>query len=180
MDSPVTNSEDPGPSAPLVAFYRDGTPDDCGRTLAEILTWSDDRLEEVHDYIQWLFPLPERSAANPTAPTLDAATIAVFHATPEMRKRLRQAFQRMLTFYGLRWTDSAVVRTPDFVDRARDWITPLNHNHLRLTRMLRSLRLLGLEAESVALYRALDVICREFPSRISPRTCDFWREAGGP
>ena len=51
---------------PLVAFYRDGARDDEGRTLAEILAWDDDRLEEIHDFIQWLFPLPERSGANRT------------------------------------------------------------------------------------------------------------------
>ena len=73
------------PSHPLVAFYRDGAQDDRGRTLNEILAWPDDRLEAVHDFIQWLFPLPERSGANPGAPTLDAATIEAFHATPAMR-----------------------------------------------------------------------------------------------
>lgn len=178
MDTPVIRSEEPRPRAPLVAFYRDGAPDDRGRTLAEILAWPDEGLEAVHDYIQWMFPLPERSGANPSAPTLDEATIRAFHATAEMRNRLRQAFERMLRFYGLMWTGSAVERAPEFADRARDWITPMNHNHLRLTRILRSLRLLGLEVESAALYRTLEAICREYPTRISPRTCDFWRDAG--
>lgn len=52
---------------PLIGFYRDGAQDDCGRTLAKILSWPDDRLEAVHDFIQWMFPLPERSGANPAA-----------------------------------------------------------------------------------------------------------------
>ncbi|HLB99097.1 MAG TPA: opioid growth factor receptor-related protein, partial [Acetobacteraceae bacterium] len=77
-----------------MAFYRDGARDDEGRTLAEILAWDDDRLEEIHDFIQWLFPLPERSGANPSAPTLDAETIATFRADAGMRSRLRQAFDR--------------------------------------------------------------------------------------
>jgi hypothetical protein len=71
---------------PLIAFYRDGAHDDRGRSLTEILAWPDDRLEDVHDFIQWLFPLPEPSGANPSAPTLDAATIQAFHATPAMRE----------------------------------------------------------------------------------------------
>ncbi|HEX4064406.1 MAG TPA: opioid growth factor receptor-related protein [Acidobacteriaceae bacterium] len=88
---------------PIVAFYRDGATDDRNRTLAQILDWDDDRLEDIHDFIQWLFPLPETSGANPSAPTLDAHTITAFHATPEMQQRLRQSLDRMLRFYGFAW-----------------------------------------------------------------------------
>jgi hypothetical protein len=162
---------------PLIAFYRDGGRDDRGRTLAEILAWDDDRLEAVHDFIQWLFPLPERSGANPSAPVLDRETIQAFHDTPAMQERLRQAFQRMLQFYGLRWNGSSVERIGTFRERAQNWLWPGNHNHLRLTRILRSMLLLGLETESKALFQALNAISREFPDRISSRTHAFWSDA---
>jgi hypothetical protein len=166
---------------PLVGFYRDGARDDQGRTLSEILAWRDDDLEDIHDFIQWLFPLPERSGANPTAPTLDAEVIAEFRSTPVMRERLRQSFDRMILFYGLAWDRQspapAIVRAPDFQDRADVWLRPLNHNHLRITRILRSTLLLGLETESKALFDALNDIYREFPTRISARTHGFWSDA---
>jgi hypothetical protein len=164
---------------PLVAFYRDGARDDEGRTLAEILAWDDDRLEEIHDFIQWLFPLPERSGANPSAPTLDAETIATFRADAGMRSRLRQAFDRMMRFYGLQWNAAGtnLERAADFRLRADHWLRPMNHNHLRLTRILRSTLLLGLEAESAALFHALNAIFREYPTRISARTHAFWSDA---
>lgn len=162
---------------PLIAFYRDGASDDVGRTLDEILAWSDDRLEAVHDYIQWLFPLPERSGANPEAPTLDRETLEAFHDALVMRQRLRRAFERMLRFYGLRWTGQAVERAPNFDERAQNWLTLMNHNHLRLTRILRSVYLLGLRDESQGLLRALEAIYREFPDRITPRTYAFWINA---
>ncbi|MGA7523234.1 MAG: opioid growth factor receptor-related protein [Acidobacteriaceae bacterium] len=169
------------PPHPLIAFYRDGASDDRGRTLTEILSWSDDRLEDVHDFIQWLFPLPERSGANPGAPTLDAATIETFHATPAMRERLHQAFERMLRFYGLAWTASAaggaVERLPNFRERAQNWLWPVNHNHLRLTRILRSTLLLGLEPESRALFHTLNALYREFPDRVAALTHAFWSDA---
>jgi hypothetical protein len=168
----------PAPPHPIIAFYRDGARDDRGRTLAEILDGSDDRLESVHDFIQWLFPLPEPSGANPDAPTLDAATIQAFRDTPAMRDRLHQAFERMLLFYGLVWSSStetgAVDRLPNFSERAQNWLWPMNHNHLRLTRILRSTLLLGLEAESKALFHALNAVYREFPHRITARTHAFW------
>lgn len=166
---------------PLVAFYRDGARDGRGRTLSEILAWPDDDLEDIHDFIQWLFPLPERSGANPGAPTLDAAAIAAFRATPVMRERLHQALDRMLAFYGLMWDQQAVtptiVRAPNFSQRADNWLRPMNHNHLRITRILRSTLLLGVEAESKALFIALNAIYREFPARISARTHAFWSDA---
>jgi len=163
---------------PLIGFYRDDAQDDRGRTLAAIVAWPDDSLEDVHDFIQWLFPLPERSGANPAAPVLDRTTIETFHATAAMRDRLRRSFQRMLRFYGLQWNNNAVERAPNFAARAQNWLWPMNHNHLRLTRILRSLRLLGLEAESAALFRALEAIHHDFPNRITGRTFDFWRDAG--
>jgi hypothetical protein len=176
MDSPGMSASD---ANPLIGFYRDGAQDDRGRTLAGILAWDDERLEAIHDFIQWLFPLPERSGANPDAPTLDSAIIATFHATPAMRERLRQSFERMLEFYGLQWNGSAVERAPGFQARAQDWLWPMNHNHLRLTRILRSTLLLGLEAESKALFQALNAIYREFPNRVPARTHAFWSDAAG-
>ena len=166
---------------PLIAFYRDGAQDDAGRTWEQIVLWPDERLEAVHDFIQWLFPLPEPSGANPWAPTLNPASINAFHASQEMRDRLRRSFLRMLRFYGLQWTDgNRVERTAAFADCAENWLWPGNHNHLRLTRILRSLRLLGLEAESAALFAALQAVQEEFPNRITPRTFSFWREAAPP
>lgn len=162
---------------PLLGFYRDGGRDDRGRTLDEILAWDDERLEEIHDFIQWLFPLPERSGANPSAPVLDRDMIEAFRAAPAMRDRLREAFERMLRFYGLRWTGLSVDRADDFRVRAQNWLWPGNHNHLRLTRILRSTLLLGLETESKALFQTLNAVYREFPDRISSRTHAFWSDA---
>ena len=86
---------------PIVRFYRlDGT-DARGRMLNEILGWEDPRLESVHDYIQWLFPLPEPSAFNPYAPILSEATIRTFQHDATLRTRLGQSLARMLAFYGL-------------------------------------------------------------------------------
>jgi len=168
---------------PIVAFYREGATDDEGRTLAEILAWDDDRLEAVHNFIQWLFPLPEPSGANPHAPILDPATILTFHSSIAMQDRLRQSFQRMLRFYGFRQvstpTGIAIERMPNFAARAENWLWPMNHNHLRLTRILRSTLLLGLGAESKALFHALNALYREYPDRIPSRTHAFWSNAAG-
>jgi hypothetical protein len=51
-------------SSRLLAFYRGQAPDDAGRWLKDIWEWDDEQLETTHDFIQWLFPLPEPSRFN--------------------------------------------------------------------------------------------------------------------
>jgi Opioid growth factor receptor (OGFr) conserved region len=163
-------------SSKILDFYR-GRCDDMGRTLDEILAWPDVQLEAVHDFIQWLFPLPERSGANPDAPILDEATIDAFHQSAELQQRLRQSFLRMLRFYGFDFDAGSVQPATNFPSRSSNWLSPGNHNHLRLTRMLRSLRLLGLTSESAALFEALSEIYRNHPACIPLHTYQFWATA---
>jgi hypothetical protein len=164
----------------IVAFYEGGAPDDRGRLLDEILRFDDAQLERVHDFIQWLFPLPERSGANPAAPRLDDGTIQAFRTRPELRAQLRRSLDRMLDFYGFVRRGDDIVKGPSFFERS-DWLRAGNHNHLRLTRILGSLRLLGLPHEARALYDALSAVYREERrtgrNRISERTFHFWSSA---
>ena len=166
----------------LVQFYGENACDDAGRTWAEIVSWPDERLEAVHDFIQWLFPLPETSGANPSAPVLEADTVNAFQRSPEMQDRLRHSFLRMLRFYGLVWKEPGRIDCAEnFALRAHNWLSQSNHNHLRLTRMMRSLRLLGLDAEAQALFAVLKKIYEEDEQagrrRITSRTYRFWRDA---
>jgi hypothetical protein len=164
----------------LTRFFG-GRADDDGRTFDEILGWDDARLEMVHDYIQWIFPLPERSGANPWAPVLDAVTIAAIRNDAEMQGRLRAGFQRMLAFYGFDLEGDAVVQGPRFAAASRNWLHAGNHNHLRLTRMLRSLRVLGLEREAAALWEALRALYEGENAAgrrtITSETFAFWKQA---
>jgi len=163
----------------LLDFYRGAGADAEGRRLDDILAWDDDALEEVHDFVQWLFPLPEPSRFNPDAPLLTPEDIATFRRGPALRANLRRSFERILTFLGLQETGGEVVEGPNFARRRSDiWDYP-GHNWLRITRILRSLRLLGLEAESQALYRRLTDFHsrRRFP--IGDDTFRYWTDASG-
>lgn len=164
----------------IVAFYEGSASDDRGRSLEEILRFDDEQLEDVHDFIQWLFPLAERSGANPAAPTLDDHAIRAFHTRPELRAALRRSLERMLAFYGFAWSGDRIVKAPGFPGRS-GWLSAGNHNHLRFTRMLRSLWVLGEPQVAQALFDALAEIYnderRSGRNCISDRTFIFWKRA---
>ena len=172
------------PNSGIVDFYTGTSPDHRGRYLREILDSPDGELERVHDYIQWLFPLAERSGFNVNAPMLDGQTIREFHSRPDLQRNLRASFLRMLAFYGLEIIEShppLVRRAPFFKDRAGNWLKPSNHNHLRVTRILKSLRILGLEREATAFFDCLADIYNEQATQSTPcisgETFRFWQSA---
>lgn len=172
------------PSSEILAFYSCRTKDPRGRRLHDIQRWPDDLLELNHDFIQWMFPLLEPSPVNPEAPILDHATIGEFKANPEMQNNLRESFLRMLAFYGFELNVEnglAVRRRPDFPGQSKGWLCPGNHNHLRITRILKSLRLLGLEAEAHAFFKCLSELYAEETAHAIPRitatTFQFWSAA---
>ena len=168
----------------LINFYLGKSSDDAGRTIEDIWRFSFSDLEEVHDYIQWLFPLKTRSAFNPDAPTLRSDTITAFHDDPSLRDRVRRSLEVMLTFYGLELdrsdpTHPVIRKNTTFPTRSVSWLQPYDHNHLRLTRILTSLRLLGLPDLSSALCRCLQEIVRENPDRVTAETVAFWAKTQG-
>jgi hypothetical protein len=161
----------------IVEFYSGRKKDIQGRSIEDVWAYSDRQLEAVHNYIQWLFPLWTLGVAP--APLLDEETIAAFRAGPELRERLLRSFDMMLAFYGLRREGTEVVRGEEFPRKARNWLTPHNHNFLRITRILTCLRALGLETWSQAFFRCLEGIYGEWPNVIGAESMHYWREAVG-
>ncbi|KAJ6257130.1 hypothetical protein Dda_8015 [Drechslerella dactyloides] len=151
--SKLTTPKTPVPPPPIVSFYQGGC-DFRGRTLAEIISWSDSKLEYNHDYIQVLFPLPERSnfMLHP-ASRLDELAMDMFKEDHLLRAGMRTALARMLRFFGFDCdivdledennTDldnqrlCNIVPNPESFPRAaRNWMN--SHNDLRITRIIRN------------------------------------------
>lgn len=180
----ITKQERP-PVDRILAFYRLEAPDARGRMLHEIWQWDRHRLESVHDYIQWLFPLAAPSAFNPDAPLLTEGTMAAFRDDALLKQRLVRSLELMLAFYGLALqpgdraagVEPRIVESHEFARAGREWLRPGDHNHLRLTRILTSLRLLDLRSFSTALFDCLLGIHRAHPGAISEATVEYWRRA---
>lgn len=172
----------------LVDFYRGAGADAAGRTIADVWKFDHAHLEDVHDYIQWLFPLAKASQYNANAPLLDDETIAAFTGDPALQSKLEKSLLLMLDFYGLQLVPAAgtiiiIKKASHYAARQSNWQDApsgsINHNLLRLTRMLESLRLLGMCRESLALWRCLEDLQKEVPSKIPDKTVGFWKQAAG-
>jgi hypothetical protein len=168
----------------IVAFYQGTGIDGRGRRLVDVHSLNAWALERVHDYIQWLFPLDEPSSANPHAPVLTADDIEAFRSNEKLRKRLIDSLKLMLRFYGLQLRDGAgspmvaVVTAPDFAERRETWLVRGSHNFLRLTRMMRSLMLLGCDSHAQALFECLAKMYEDQP--IAATTFQYWSDAVKP
>lgn len=168
--------------SPLIAYYRGAGTDHAGRHLHDVLAWDDDALEQVHDYVQWVFPNTEPSRANAAAPLLTAADIAAFRGDRVLREALGAALDRMLAFYGLRRCEAAgtvsIEQADHWATRSAHWLQPFNHNHLRLTRIMKCLAALGRREDAEALQRVLlDLADRTHVRAVSRTTAKHWREA---
>ena len=175
----------PDDTAAILSFYRGHGTDHRSRALSQIVQISDRWLEETHDYIQWLFPLYVRSQFNPHAPLLNDEVRSAF-TDPASRDRAAlqrnfgAAIYRMLVFYGYSVSPVApddVSPTGEWRAKADNWLTGGNHNFLRITRMLRSMMLLGREPLARSFHACLIAVARAHPTIISQRTVGFWNEA---
>lgn len=166
----------------LVGFYLGQQPDSEGRTIQEIWSWNCQKLEHKHDYIQWLFPLKERSRFNRKAPILNDEIIQEFLTNTILRIHLLKSLKVMLGFYGLECLNPdseniEISRSDVYSERKQEWINLGNHNYLRLTRILTCLKLLGLENYAEALFECLEKIYKEESRRIGSETFNYWKNA---
>lgn len=165
----------------LLRFYIGSHPDNRGRMLAEILSQDDVWLERTHDYIQWLFPLADVSGANPDAPLVDGPTKEAFRHDEQLRLHLLASLQRMLRFLGLGMSPTGTIgKAGNWSSRKVEWFTFDTHNSLRITRMIKSLALLGLDPEAQELRQVVLHLCAQEPDcGISDTTRRFWEQSIG-
>ena len=91
-----------------------------------LLQQTDQQAERTHDYIQWLFPLDEPSRSINGVPVLTELEIDEIRQSSLAQINLAKSARWFL----------------GFLERNDHWITKYNHNHLRITRVIKSLRLL--------------------------------------
>lgn len=155
----------------LVSFYLKESPNCDGRTLEELWEWSDDDWDFEHGFIQWLFPTIEESRFNPDAPTLNEEHIRQWHQDGLLRHNLRTSYERWLRFCGVGLVNGELI----LVDAKKNVWGGMNHNWWRITRVLKSLSVLGLNAEAAEFFSLLKRIRHQVG--VDNETWAYWSEA---
>ncbi|HEY7765202.1 MAG TPA: opioid growth factor receptor-related protein [Aestuariivirgaceae bacterium] len=145
----------------ITLFLEGRGTDHRGRIFADVIALEDEQLESIHDYIQWLFPLPEASAFNPLAPVLSSSDIEALRLAPIAKQNLERAGTRMLLFY----------------KRTTHWLTAMDHNHLRITRIIRCLALILGPAPAQRFHREILALVERAGGPVASQAMDYWRSA---
>ncbi|GGY63266.1 opioid growth factor receptor-related protein [Marinobacter zhanjiangensis] len=161
---------------PLIAFTLGTGTDHKGRTIEDILALDDFWLEHTHDYIQWLFPIPEAGRFNGFAPVLDQTVRERFANDPVMQAQQRRALDRMLRFLGLVRQETTIEAGPELNPRDHIWLKRGGHNHLRLTRMIRSLHCCHQHDLAEGLKTAIIGLART-RGYVRDETLEYWLRA---
>lgn len=145
----------------IQSFLRNELKDHSGRYFEDVLKCSDGELERSHDYIQWLFPLLVASSSVSGAPKISRDEIEAIKQDALAIRNLIRAKDRMLEFYG----------------RSRHWLVPHDHNHLRITRIIRSLFLLVDRDEAQDFLEAIMDIVVRAGRPVSRKNIGYWLDA---
>lgn len=153
----------------IIKFYS-GKPSACKYQLQDIWGYSFSRLESGHDYIQWMFPLDEPSAHNPDAPILTKEDIRAFQMSDELQAAVMVSVHTFMRFL--------------FFTR-KNWIQNFDHNHLRITRVLKCLVLLGMDTHALSVYEEVMTMIETILNKddlwlVSEKSMSFWHKAVAP
>lgn len=145
----------------LYKFLKNEEKDFQGRYLSDIWSFSDDEIEDNHDFIQILFPLDKPSEAVDYNIYLKDVNEFLKIKSDEIIKK-------------------NIIKSKDwfinFLKRNDQWKLYSDHNQLRITRIIECLRLLISDEEADSFYSLILSMVGE-ETEINDITLDYWSKA---
>ena len=142
----------------LVNFLNGTGPDHQGRYLRDIWDFDDKAIEQTHDFIQWMFPLTEKSMSVPGVPVLLTTDIEAIRTSEIARANL----------------EKSAVWYLGFLQRNKHWIKPYDHNHLRITRAMKSIKLLCGNETALSFKYCIFELVNNKKGSVSKNSLNFW------
>ncbi len=160
----------------LLAFQFDNGTDHIGRKISDIWILDNFTLEHDHSYIQWLFPIDKSTKFNLHAPILSQSDRDRFKESPHLKANQQKSLARMSNFFGLDWTDGVFLAKPELHMRTHIWLKRGGHNHLRISRIIKSLALCD---QVLIAERFLEAVLEYSVSHgaVNNQTRDHWVKA---
>jgi len=132
-----------------------------GWLLTDIWKFNDTQIENTHTFIQWVFPTDEPSRATPGSPVLTEEQVTEIRNSEQAKQNLSKSADWYF----------------NFLRRNSFWRKPYDHNHLRITRLIKSLRLLLGDDEAEYYKQQFWQLLGTDISQIPPKTIDYWDDA---
>ena len=144
-------------------FLTNIEPDFKNRFLNDIWNFTDEDIEHTHDFIQLLFPLNEQSESVFHGYYLNTKSSIINIKSNDLAK------SNIVT--SSKWFLS-------FLERNTHWRRRHDHNYLRITRIIKSLRLLVSDEEANKFYESfIELIDESLRSKINLTTLSYWENA---
>lgn len=150
------------PLMDIVKFFSSDGTDQKGRTIDDMIRYSDSQMEACHDHIQWMFPLHEKSLHALHSPVVTKEASEVLSKSEVAQEKMEAALKTFRSFLGIE---------PHDAKKLANWCYDGNHNLLRITRAIRSLRLFGMDADAIMLYQDVMKVAEK---KVSKETTEYW------
>tara|TARA_Y100000746_G_C15322435_1_gene374281 strand:- start:10 stop:459 length:450 start_codon:yes stop_codon:yes gene_type:complete len=144
-------------------FLTNAEPDFKNRFLNDIWNFSDEDIEHTHNFIQLLFPLNEKSESVFHGYYLNTESTIINIKSNDLAKS--NIVKSSKWFLG-------------FLERNAHWRRRQDHNYLRVTRIIKSLRLLVSDEEADSFYKLfMELLDDKHKKKINPLTLSYWENA---
>ena len=150
--------------------------DDHHRFFEDILKFSEFQLESVHNYIQEVFPTDEQSDFSSIKPITEKE-LEEIRLDKTIQNNIHLMYLRMLEFWKL---DGDKYKDWGFLKPVRLWNIKNNHNHRRISRVIKSLKLCGLTQDYEDFKMRLEYIIELRKTNthihITDNTISYWQK----
>lgn len=160
----------------LVEFHLGLAGDHIGRFIYDIWGFDAFWLEHDHKYIQWLFPIETSSKFNFHAPVLSYEDAAYFSDSMEMKANQQKSLALMCGFFGIDIEEDNFRPSANLNMRDHIWLKHGGHNHLRISRIIRSLALCGQPDVAHRFLEAVTSIAEEHGA-VCDESKRYWHQA---
>ena len=145
----------------ILNFLIGNQEDSNNRCIQDIWEMNDREIENTHNFIQWIFPLSERSEAVPNSPIVSEEEVYQIKNSELAQNNIKKSSDWFL----------------GFLERNKYWICYSNHNHLRITRAIKSLRLIHSNKEAEKFKTDIINLIEGNEDKISSISLEFWKNS---
>ena len=142
-------------------FFLNKAPDHKGRMLSDIYKFSDKEIEATHDFIQIVFPLAEPSFWSSNKYFIESQQQI---DSLSKNKNVKEAILQSASWY------------ISFLKRNNHWKNVNDHNLKRITRMIKSVRLIVGDIEADKIKKEI-ISIKNIEKLVSQKSIKYWENA---